>query len=246
MWIFRVRKVQIALVAVGVVVLVIAGLAVVGQFSTVPEEERIEVQPTSEEPSVAGADDPTQEANPVVLPLPSTSEPQELAPAVAEVVGSADTARFQEEYYVATIASAAPEIANEGEGPTTPEQWAQQVVTTAWQSDPWADRAQYKTTDTFTAQKVTTAETGEFLDYFAPSTAEGSEQAREFLSSEGLVVMEVEGTLLREFTDPDDGMRKQDDMGTVSWTVAVLCPEGEDCKVFLAVPGILSEAAEEG
>lgn len=246
MWIFRVRKVQIALAAVGVIVLVIAGLAVVGHFSSVPEGERIEVRPTSEEPSVAGADDPTQEANPVVLPLPSTSEPQELAPAVAEVLGSADTARFQEAYYVATIASAAPEIPNEGGDPTTPQQWAQQVVTTAWESDPWVDRAQYKTTDTFTAQKVTTADTGAFLDYFAPSSAEGSDEAREYLSSEGLVVMEVEGTLLRELTDPDDGLRKQQDMGTVSWTVAMLCPEGEDCKVFLAVPGSLEEAAEEG
>lgn len=246
MWIFRVRKVQIALAAVGVLVLVIAGLAVVGQFSTVPEEERIEVQPTSEEPSAAGVDGPTQEANPVVLPLPSTSEPQELAPAVAEVLGSADTARFQEAYYVATIASAAPEIPNEGKAATTPEQWAQQIVTTAWKSDPWADRAQYKTTDTFTAQKVTTVDTGKFLEYFAPASAEGSAEARDYLTTEGLVVMEVEGTLLRELTDPEDGLRKQKDMGTLSWSVAMLCGEGEDCKVFLAVPGSLDEAAEEG
>ncbi|HEX7352565.1 hypothetical protein [Brachybacterium sp.] len=246
MWIFRVRKVQIALAAVGVIVLVIAGLAVVGHFSNVPDDERIEVRPTSEEPSVVGADDPTLEANPVVLPLPSTSEPQELAPAVAEVLGSADTARFQEAYYVATIASAAPEIPNEGEAPTTPQQWAQQVVTTAWEQDPWADRAQYKTTDTFTAQKVTTADNGEFLDVFAPPSAEGSAEAREYLTGEGLVVMEVEGTLLRELTDPADGQRKQKDMGTVSWTVAMLCTEGQDCTVFLALPGSLSEAAEEG
>ncbi|MGP9582490.1 hypothetical protein [Brachybacterium sp. AOP35-5H-19] len=246
MWVFRVRKVQIALAAVGVIVLVIAGLAVVGHLSNVPDDERIEVRPTSEEPSVVGADDPTQETNPVVLPLPSTSEPQELAPAVAEVLGSADTARFQEAYYVATIAPAAPEIPNEGKAPTTQQQWAQQVVTTAWQSDPWADRAQYKTTDTFTPQKVTTADTGEFLDFFAPSSAEGSAEAREYLTGEGLVVMEVEGTLLRELTDPGDGLRKQEDMGTVSWTVAMLCSEGEDCTVFLAVPGTLSEATEEG
>lgn len=246
MWVFRVRKVQIALAAVGVIVLVIAGLAVVGHFSNVQDDERIEVRPTSEEPGVVGADDPTLEANPVVLPLPSTSEPQELAPAVAEVLGSADTARFQEAYYVATIASAAPEIPNEGEAPTTPQQWAQQVVTTAWEQDPWADRAQYKTTDTFTARKVTTAGTGEFLDVFAPPSAEGSEEAREYLTCEGLVVMEVEGTLLRELTDPEDGQRKQKDMGTVTWTVAMLCSDGQDCTVFLALPGSLSEATEEG
>lgn len=246
MWIFRVRKVQIALAAVGVIVLVIVGLAVVGQFSTVPEDERIDVRPTSEEPGEVGLDDPTQEANPVVLPLPSTSEPQELAPAVAEVLGGADTVRFQEAYYVATIASAAPEIPNEGGAPTTPEQWAQQVVATAWKSDPWEERAQYKTTDTFTAQKVSTADTGEFLDYFAPPTAQGSAEAREYLTGEGLVVMEVEGTLLRELTDPEDGVRKQEDMGTVSWTVAMLCPEGQDCQVLLAVPGAVAEAAEEG
>lgn len=72
MWIFRVRKVQIALAAVGAIVLVLIGLAVGGQFSAVPEDERIDVRPTSEEPSVVGLDDPTQEANPVVLPLPST------------------------------------------------------------------------------------------------------------------------------------------------------------------------------
>ena len=246
MWIFRVRKVQIALAAVGAIVLVLIGLAVVGQFSTVPEDERIDVRPTSEEPSVVGLDDPTQEANPVVLPLPSTSEPQELAPAVAEVLGSGDTARFQEAYYVATIASAAPEIPNEGGEPTAPQQWAQQVVTTAWEQDPWADRAQYKTTDTFTAQKVTTADTGAFLDVFAPLSVEGSHEAREYLTGEGLVVMGVQGTLLREVTDPEDGLRKQRDMGTVSWTVAMLCPEGEDCTVFLALPGTLSKAAEEG
>lgn len=246
MWIFRVRKVQIALAAVGAIVLVLMGLAIVGQFSTVPEDERIDVRPTSEEPSVVGLDDPTQEANPVVLPLPSTREPQELAPAVAEVLGSADTARFQEAYYVATIASAAPEIPNEGAEPTTPQQWAQQVVTTAWKSDPWADRAQYKTSDEFTAQKVMAVETAEFLDYFAPATAQGSEQAREYLTGEGLVVMEVEGVMRRELTDPEDGVRKQQDMGTVTWTVAMLCAEGEDCKVFLAVPGTLEEAAEEG
>lgn len=246
MWILRLRKVQIALAAVGVVVLVIVGLAVVGQISTVPQDERIVVRPMSEEPSVSGVDEPTQEDDPVVLPLPSTSEPQELAPAVAEVLGSADTARFQQEYYVATMASAAPEIPNEGGAPISSQEWAEQIVTTAWSADPWADRAQYKTTDTFTAQKVTTAENEEFLDYFAPAEAEGSASAREYLTSEGLVVMEVEGTLHRELTDPNDGLRKQSDMGTVRWTVAMLCPEDDDCTVFLAIPGRLGEVAEEG
>ena len=47
MWIFRLRKVQIALAAVGVMVLVIGGLAILGRFSTVPEDERITVRPTS-------------------------------------------------------------------------------------------------------------------------------------------------------------------------------------------------------
>ncbi|MDN8677473.1 hypothetical protein Q0N25_13885, partial [Staphylococcus aureus] len=63
---------------------------------------------------------------------------------------------------------------------------------------------------------------------------------------EGLVVMEVEGTLVRELTDPEDGVRKQDDLGTVTWTVAMLCAEGEDCEVFLTLPGSLAPAEEEG
>ena len=107
MWIFRLRKVQIALAAVGVMVLVIGGLAILGRFSTVPEDERITVRPTSEEPEGTRLNEPTPEENPVVMPLPATDEPQELAASVAQVMGSPDTARFKEEYYVATIASAA-------------------------------------------------------------------------------------------------------------------------------------------
>lgn len=88
MWIFRVRKVQIALVAFVAVMALIGGLALLGRFSSVPEDERIQVKPTSEETGVTGLDDPTPEENPVVLPLPDTEEPQKLAPAVAEVLGS--------------------------------------------------------------------------------------------------------------------------------------------------------------
>lgn len=242
MWIFRVRKVQIALVAFVAVMALIGGLALLGRFSSVPEDERIQVKPTSEETGVTGLDDPTPEENPVVLPLPDTEEPQKLAPAVAEVLGSPDTARFDEAYYVATIASAAPEIENEGKDPTTPKQWAEQVVSTAWAADPWEDRAEYKTTDTFTAQKVTESDTGEFLDFFAPDSSE----VQEYLEGRGLVVMEVQGTLLRELTDPDDGVRKQADMGETTWSVAMLCAEGEDCQVFLAVPGQFDQAQKEG
>lgn len=242
MWIFRMRKVQIALAVVGALVLVLAMLAIVGRFSSVPEDERINVQPTSEEPSVSGLDDPEKVENPVVLPLPETSEPQELAPAVAEVVGSPDTARFEPEYYVATIASAAPEIENEGGEPTTSEEWAQQIVDTAWESDPWEDRAEFKATDTFTAQKVRSTGVDSFLEMFAP----GSAEAQEYLKSEGLVVVEVEGELLRELTDPEDGVRKQKDMGTVTWTVAMLCGEGENCEVFLALPGSVEATEQEG
>lgn len=242
MWILRVRKVQIALIAMGVVAVLMTGLAILGHFSNVPEDERIAVKPTSEEPAVTGLDDPTPEENPVVLPLPDTSKPEELAPAVAEVLGSPDTARFDEPYYVATIASASPEIENEGKAPTTPKEWATQVVATAWESDPWEDRAQYKTTDTFTAQKVTAGDSEEFLNVFAPESPE----AQEYLESQGLVVMEVEGTLLRELTDPDDGVRKQADMGETSWSVAMLCPEKENCQVFLAVPGTFEQAQKEG
>lgn len=242
MWILRVRKVQIALIAFVAVLALLGGLALLGRFSNVPEDERIEVKPTSEEPAVTGMDDPTPEENPVVLPLPATEEPQELAPAVVEVLGSPDTARFDEAFYVATIASAAPEIENEGKDPTKPKQWATQVVSTAWASDPWKDRAKYKTTDTFTAQKVTTGDTQEFRDFFAPDSPE----AREYLEGRGLVVMEVEGTLLRELTDPEDGVRKQADMGKTTWSVAMLCAEGESCQVFLAVPGTFAQAKKEG
>ena len=246
MWIFRLRKVQIALAAVGVMVLVVGGLAILGRVSTVPEDERITVRPTSEEPEGTRLNEPTPEENPVVMPLPATDEPQELAASVAQVMGSPDTARFKEEYYVATIASATPEIPNEGAEPTTRQEWAQRMVTTAWESDPWDERAKYKATDTFTAQTVRAVDEESFLEFFAPETAQGSAEAREYLTDEGLVVMEVEGTLVRELTDPEDGVRKQDDLGTVTWTVAMLCDEGEDCEVFLTVPGSLAPAEEEG
>ncbi|MDN5685862.1 MAG: hypothetical protein L0G94_04150 [Brachybacterium sp.] len=230
----------------GGAVVVLVVLAIIGQVVGVPEEEQIQVKPTSEEPSVQGMDDPTRAEDSVVLPLPETDKPEELAPKVAEVLGSADTARFTREQYVETIASAAPEIPNEGKAPTSPEQWAEQVVTTAWKSDPWEDRAKVKTTDTFTPQTVRTADEEEFLDFFAPESKKGTGEAREYLRDQGLVVMEVEGTLLRMVTNPEDGVRKQIDQGTQSWTVAMLCGDGETCKVFLALPGGLDEAREEG
>ena len=95
MWIFRLRKVQIALAAVGVMVLVVGGLAILGRVSTVPEDERITVRPTSEEPEGTRLNEPTPEENPVVMPLPATDAPQELAASVAQVMGSPDTARFK-------------------------------------------------------------------------------------------------------------------------------------------------------
>jgi hypothetical protein len=244
MSLLRQKKVWIPLVAFGVVLVMFVVVTVIGRFSSVPEDERIQVAPTSEEPTVDGPNDPEKPDSSVVMALPETNEPQRLATAVAQVVGSPDTARFERGQYVAAIASEAPEIPNEGKDPTTPSQWAEQIVSTAWKQDPWEDRAKYKATDTFTPQTVKTADTAKFLDYFAPESKSGAAEAREYLTDQGLVVMEVHGTVVREVTDPKDQQRKEQDMGEQTWTVAMLCPDKGDCKVFLALSGSVS--SEEG
>lgn len=237
MWRLRRKRVLIPTIAVGVAFLLLVGMAIIGQFSTVPEDERIQVRPTSTD-QVNGPDDPSPEESPLVFSLPNTDEPQELARATAEVVGSADTARFTEQNYVDAITPAAAPI-DDGADSKTAEETAQTVVDTAWSQDPWEDRAKYKASDDFSPQTVRTVDEATFLD-----AAGAPADAREYMTSRGLTVMEVEGQLRREYTDPDSGDRLQQDMGTTYWTVAMLCKPEKPCKVFMALPGSLTQGDE--
>lgn len=245
MWRLRQKRVWIPAAIAAALVLTMVVLATIGHFANVPEDEQIQVRPsTSAAPTSEGPNDPEQIEDPVILPLPATKEPQELAPAVAQVVGSPDTARYQPEAYVATMASAAVELPSgvAGTEPQTSQDWAETILVTAWASDPWDERAKYKGTDTFTPQKVTQTDPAAFLSLYGDDKA----GVRDYLTEHGLVVMEVEGLLTREVTDPADGQRKQKDLGTTTWTVAMLCDDGEDCKVFLATPGSLSANSDGG
>jgi hypothetical protein len=190
-----------------------------------------------------GSDDPEKVENPIIVSLPETDDPVELAPAVAEVVGSPDTARFDEEVYAQSLASVATDVpALNGDQAYSPGEWSEQITRVAWSADPWADRAKAKGTDEFTAQKVVKKDNSEFLDVFAPESEVGSAEVRDWLEGEGLVTMQVQGALVRQYTN-DDGTRMQADMGTVSFTVALLCPSGGDCRVFMVLP---AESVEEG
>lgn len=239
----RMKRVWIPLAAFGLVVVVFVVLAVVGRFSSVPEAERVEVAPSSSEASdgeVSGADDPDKDENPVIVPLPETDQPQKLAPAVAQVLASEDTAKFEESDYISTLSAVSPEIpAIGGDQAYSSTEWAEQIQQAAWSSDPWGDRAKLKTTDVYTPSKTSAVSSDAFLDSFAPKDGENSDEVRSWLTDHGLTVMEVEGSLARQLTG-DDGDRRQVDMGTVTWQIALLCPDEDDetdsCQVFLGYP----------
>ncbi|WP_347041997.1 hypothetical protein [Brachybacterium nesterenkovii] len=231
------KRVWVPAVALAVLVALMIGLAIIGRFSNVPEEEKIAVKPSASPSVVQGANDPTP-VDAGIVPLPSTDQPQELAQSVAQVLGSPDTARFTEEDYIATIETAAPEIV-EDTGTTSPREVAESVVKTAWAEDPWADCAQLKGTDKFTATKVTSVDSAVFLEKLVPAGQGSNDKAREYMQSHGLTVMQVDGTLLREWTDQNSGERLQKDAGETSWTIGMLSEPGAPCKVFFAQPGTL-------
>ena len=222
MWIFRVRKVQIALVAFVVVMALIARSGAPRSFLQRAGGRKDQCEADERGNGVTGLDDPAPEENPVVLPLRRPPRSPRSLRRLWQRCWGARIRRASMRRTTWRQSRRRPRRSRtRGRTPTTPKQWAEQVVSTAWASDPWEDRAEYKTTDTFTAQKVTESDTGEFLDFFAPDSSE----VQEYLEGRGLVVMEVQGTLLRELTDPDDGVRKQADMGETTWSVAMLCAE---------------------
>lgn len=245
MWRLRQKRVWIPAAIAAALVLAMAVLAAIGQFANVPEDEQIQVRPTtSAAPTAQGVDDPSAVPDPVILPLPATKEPQELAAATASVVGSPDTARYQPEAYVATMATASAELPSgvAGTEAKSSQEWAETILVTAWSSDPWDERAKFKNTDTFTPQTVTKVDPAGLLSLYGDDKA----AVRDYLTEHGLVVMQVDGLLTREATDPADGQRKEKDMGTTSWTVAMLCEEGQGCKVFLVTPGSLAATSDGG
>lgn len=240
------KRITIPAVIVVVAAVLMGGLYVVGQFSTVPEKDRIQVQPTATAAStdaptpVEGADDPSREPNPAIIPLAGTTQPQELAKTTAKLLGSMDTARFKEADYVKAVTPQAASISDPS-GSRSPQQVAETVVKGAWSSDPWDDRAQYKTTDTFTPKRMVALDNAKFLDAVAPKGQGSNDAARKYMLAHHLVVIEVDGSLVRQYTDPKTGQRMQKSFESEPWMIAMLCEPGKECKVFLAIQGKLKE-----